>query len=167
MGRLVYVRFVLVAQRDNKGIYTGGQVKGGTVRADGRLYTGEYLQLEKTATAGTSCSPNGLVGRDSTGAILSCQSGCGEFGSSIQTWPHESLLAQSDYLLFSLEEWGCLDCATIDAGYVRWSTMRAHILWRSCVLLRNNRSSLAQILCRYSIGNCRQLIVQDANYCLS
>ncbi|HFW3558002.1 TPA: shufflon system plasmid conjugative transfer pilus tip adhesin PilV [Salmonella enterica subsp. enterica serovar Waycross] len=60
---------------NNKGIYTGGQVKGGTVRADGRLYTGEYLQLEKTAKAGTSCSPNGLVGRDSTGAILSCQSG--------------------------------------------------------------------------------------------
>ncbi|HAO0462206.1 TPA: shufflon system plasmid conjugative transfer pilus tip adhesin PilV [Escherichia coli] len=60
---------------NNKGIYTGGQVKGGTVRADGRLYTGEYLQLEGTATAGASCSPNGLVGRDSTGAILSCQSG--------------------------------------------------------------------------------------------
>ncbi|ELW6256661.1 shufflon system plasmid conjugative transfer pilus tip adhesin PilV [Escherichia coli] len=60
---------------NNKGIYTGGQVKGGTVRADGRLYTGEYLQLEKTATAGASCSPNGLVGRDNTGAILSCQSG--------------------------------------------------------------------------------------------
>ncbi|WP_279969241.1 shufflon system plasmid conjugative transfer pilus tip adhesin PilV, partial [Escherichia coli] len=37
--------------------------------------TGEYLQLDKTATAGTSCSPDGLVGRDSTGAILSCQSG--------------------------------------------------------------------------------------------
>ncbi|HFV8948105.1 TPA: shufflon system plasmid conjugative transfer pilus tip adhesin PilV, partial [Escherichia coli] len=60
---------------NNKGIYTGGQVKGGTVRADGRLYTGEYLQLEGTATAGASCSPDGLVGRDSTGAILSCQSG--------------------------------------------------------------------------------------------
>ncbi|MDM4967740.1 shufflon system plasmid conjugative transfer pilus tip adhesin PilV (plasmid) [Escherichia coli] len=67
---------------NNKGIYTGGQVKGGTVRADGRLYTGEYLQLEKTATAGASCSPNGLVGRDSTGAILSCQSGVWSFGSS-------------------------------------------------------------------------------------
>ena len=60
---------------NNKGIYTGGQVKGGTVRADGRLYTGEYLQLERTAVAGASCSPNGLVGRDNTGAILSCQSG--------------------------------------------------------------------------------------------
>ncbi|MCZ5975359.1 shufflon system plasmid conjugative transfer pilus tip adhesin PilV, partial [Escherichia coli] len=42
---------------NNKGIYTGGQVKGGTVRADGRLYTGEYLQLERTAVAGASCSP--------------------------------------------------------------------------------------------------------------
>ncbi|MGI5639288.1 shufflon system plasmid conjugative transfer pilus tip adhesin PilV [Escherichia coli] len=31
--------------------------------------------MDKTATAGTSCSPDGLVGRDSTGAILSCQSG--------------------------------------------------------------------------------------------
>ncbi|ELJ3664401.1 shufflon system plasmid conjugative transfer pilus tip adhesin PilV, partial [Salmonella enterica] len=53
---------------NNKGIYTGGQVKGGTVRADGRLYTGEYLQLERTAVAGASCAPNGLVGRDNTGA---------------------------------------------------------------------------------------------------
>ncbi|MGT6922033.1 shufflon system plasmid conjugative transfer pilus tip adhesin PilV [Escherichia coli] len=65
---------------NNKGITTegelkGGKVSGGTVRSDGRLSTGEYLQLDKTATAGTSCSPDGLVGRDSTGAILSCQSG--------------------------------------------------------------------------------------------
>ncbi|WP_143212620.1 shufflon system plasmid conjugative transfer pilus tip adhesin PilV, partial [Escherichia coli] len=29
-----------------------------------------YLQLERTAVAGASCSPNGLVGRDNTGAIL-------------------------------------------------------------------------------------------------
>nr|WP_265330435.1 shufflon system plasmid conjugative transfer pilus tip adhesin PilV [Escherichia coli] len=65
---------------NNKGITTegelkGGKVSGGTVRSEGRLSTGEYLQLEKTATAGTSCSPDGLVGRDSKGAILSCQSG--------------------------------------------------------------------------------------------
>ncbi|EPR2701721.1 shufflon system plasmid conjugative transfer pilus tip adhesin PilV [Escherichia coli] len=65
---------------NNKGITTegelkGGKVSGGTVRSEGRLSTGEYLQLEKTATTGTSCSPDGLVGRDSKGAILSCQSG--------------------------------------------------------------------------------------------
>ncbi|MBJ9356055.1 shufflon system plasmid conjugative transfer pilus tip adhesin PilV [Citrobacter koseri] len=59
----------------NKGIYTGGQVRGGTVRADGRLSTGEALQLEKVYTAGTSCSPNGLVGRDASGGILSCKLG--------------------------------------------------------------------------------------------
>ncbi|HDP6688004.1 TPA: shufflon system plasmid conjugative transfer pilus tip adhesin PilV, partial [Escherichia coli] len=58
---------------NNKGITTegelkGGKVSGGTVRSEGRLSTGEYLQLDKTATAGTSCSPDGLVGRDSKGA---------------------------------------------------------------------------------------------------
>lgn len=63
-----------------KGIITtgeikGGKVSGGTVRSDGRLSTGEYLQLDKTAVANTKCSPDGLVGRTSTGAILSCQSG--------------------------------------------------------------------------------------------
>ncbi|HCQ4048179.1 TPA: shufflon system plasmid conjugative transfer pilus tip adhesin PilV, partial [Escherichia coli] len=57
---------------NNKGITTegelkGGKVSGGTVRSEGRLSTGEYLQLDKTATAGTSCSPDGLVGRDSKG----------------------------------------------------------------------------------------------------
>ncbi|CAK8741743.1 hypothetical protein SODG_005061 [Sodalis praecaptivus] len=30
---------------NNKGIYTGGQLKGGTVRADGRLSTDEFLHL--------------------------------------------------------------------------------------------------------------------------
>ncbi|HDI8414270.1 TPA: shufflon system plasmid conjugative transfer pilus tip adhesin PilV, partial [Escherichia coli] len=60
---------------NNKGITTdgeikGGKVSGGTIRSDGRLSTGEYLQLDKTAVANTKCSPDGLVGRDSKGAIL-------------------------------------------------------------------------------------------------
>lgn len=75
---------------NNKGITTdgeikGGKVSGGTIRSDGRLSTGEYLQLEKTATAGTSCSLDGLVGRDSKGAILSCQSGTWK-SSSASIW---------------------------------------------------------------------------------
>nr|WP_253073843.1 shufflon system plasmid conjugative transfer pilus tip adhesin PilV [Kosakonia sp. MUSA4] len=60
---------------NNKNIYTGGQVRGGSVRADGRLSTGEVLQLDGVNTAGAACSPNGLVSRDASGAILSCQSG--------------------------------------------------------------------------------------------
>ncbi|HFV5043455.1 TPA: shufflon system plasmid conjugative transfer pilus tip adhesin PilV, partial [Escherichia coli] len=76
---------------NNKGITTegelkGGKVSGGTVRSEGRLSTGEYLQLDKTATAGTSCSPDGLVGRDSTGAILSCQSGSWKSIGSSAPW---------------------------------------------------------------------------------
>ncbi|EIZ3521698.1 shufflon system plasmid conjugative transfer pilus tip adhesin PilV [Escherichia coli] len=73
-----------------KGIITtgeikGGKVSGGTVRSDGRLSTGEYLQLDKTAVANTKCSPDGLVGRTSTGAILSCQSGTWK-SSSASIW---------------------------------------------------------------------------------
>ena len=59
----------------NKSIYTGGQVRGGEVRSDGRTYVGEYLQLGGVATEGTGCAPNGLVGRNAAGLTLSCQSG--------------------------------------------------------------------------------------------
>lgn len=60
---------------NNKSIYTGGQVLGGTVRAGGRLSTGDVLQLDAVNTAGAGCSPNGLVSRDAAGGILSCQDG--------------------------------------------------------------------------------------------
>ncbi|MCY1546280.1 hypothetical protein D9M68_822690 [compost metagenome] len=59
----------------NKSIYTGGQVRGGQVRSDGRTYVGEYLQLGGVATEGAGCAPNGLVGRNAAGLTLSCQSG--------------------------------------------------------------------------------------------
>src|SRR5471030_532538 len=60
---------------NNKNIYTGGQVRGGSVRADGRLSTGETLQLDQVNNVGWGCSPNGLVSRDASGAVLSCQLG--------------------------------------------------------------------------------------------
>ncbi|MEN3262442.1 shufflon system plasmid conjugative transfer pilus tip adhesin PilV [Sodalis endosymbiont of Spalangia cameroni] len=79
---------------NNKGIYTGGQLKGGTVRADGRLSAGEFLQLEGTAQPGWGCGPNGLVGRTPEGALLSCQygvwkgAGIGEvvFSQTVRQW---------------------------------------------------------------------------------
>ncbi|HGU4203986.1 TPA: shufflon system plasmid conjugative transfer pilus tip adhesin PilV [Escherichia coli] len=100
---------------NNKGITTegelkGGKVSGGTVRSEGRLSTGEYLQLDKTATADTFCSPDGLVGRDSKGAILSCQSGVwGGFesypvGSPIP-WP--SATPPQGYLLMDGQSFSC------------------------------------------------------------
>lgn len=60
---------------NGKGIYTSGQLKGGTVRSDGRASVGEYLQLDGNANAGEGCSPNGLQGRTSEGRILSCVNG--------------------------------------------------------------------------------------------
>lgn len=59
----------------NKNVYTGGEMRGGTLRSEGRTTVGEYLQLNGVATEGAACSPNGLVGRNAAGLTLSCQSG--------------------------------------------------------------------------------------------
>ena len=56
----------------NKNVYTGGQIRGGSVQADGRLTVGEFAQLNGVANAGAGCSPNGLQGRTAAGQILSC-----------------------------------------------------------------------------------------------
>lgn len=48
---------------------------GKTIRAEGRLSTGEFVQMDGIATEGQSCTPNGLLGKNATGLILSCQAG--------------------------------------------------------------------------------------------
>lgn len=54
---------------------SSAQVKGATLVSTGRTTVGEFVQINGTATAGASCSPNGLQGKSSTGALLSCVSG--------------------------------------------------------------------------------------------
>lgn len=59
----------------DKGVYTGGELRGGTVTSNGRATVGEYLELGGVATEGAACSPNGLIGRNTAGLTLSCQTG--------------------------------------------------------------------------------------------
>ncbi|EIK1335784.1 shufflon system plasmid conjugative transfer pilus tip adhesin PilV [Salmonella enterica] len=82
---------------NNKSIYTGGQMQAGTVLSNGRMTAGEYVQINGVATAGAPCSPNGLIGRDASGGILSCQSGVWKqtsfswrVGATFQIWPGQS-----------------------------------------------------------------------------
>lgn len=60
---------------NNKGIYTAGQVRAGTVRADDTLNAGGTLQLDQVSTPGTSCPQIGRQSRDGTGAPLYCIDG--------------------------------------------------------------------------------------------
>jgi competence protein ComGC len=47
----------------------------GNISSNGRITTGEYLQINGIAYVGNGCSPNGLQGRDPSGALLSCVNG--------------------------------------------------------------------------------------------
>ncbi|VVE18937.1 shufflon system plasmid conjugative transfer pilus tip adhesin PilV [Pandoraea cepalis] len=47
----------------------------GAMQSGGRMTTGEYLQVNGYASAGSWCPSNGLVGRDGTGLLLFCRSG--------------------------------------------------------------------------------------------
>ncbi|MBU9819876.1 shufflon system plasmid conjugative transfer pilus tip adhesin PilV [Rahnella sp. BCC 1045] len=60
---------------NDKNIYTGGQVRGGSVRSDSNLSAAGTLQLDQVNVADTSCTVNGDISHDASGAILSCQSG--------------------------------------------------------------------------------------------
>lgn len=78
---------------NNKNIYTAGQVRGGTVRSDGRLSTGEVLELDEVNTVSTGCSPNGLISRDADGGGLSCKDGIWQTQSLSQ--PFQVVSAQA------------------------------------------------------------------------
>ncbi|WP_080953898.1 MULTISPECIES: shufflon system plasmid conjugative transfer pilus tip adhesin PilV [Xanthomonas] len=80
----------------DKNIVTGGEVQAGRIVANGRATFHEYAQFNGLATAKTGCSPNGLVGRDSTGALLSCKNGLWEppgggiSGTTVVAGPQQS-----------------------------------------------------------------------------
>ncbi|EAR7739475.1 shufflon system plasmid conjugative transfer pilus tip adhesin PilV [Salmonella enterica] len=83
---------------NNKGIYTGGQLKGGSVRSDSDLSAGGILKLDQVNVVGAWCPQNGAISHDSTGGILSCQSGAWQLsgktywrvGGTFQVWPGQT-----------------------------------------------------------------------------
>ena len=83
---------------NGKNVYSSGQLRGGSIQSDGdmnaagnasvnggvytnylqtngRLSVGEFAQFNGVANVGWGCSPSGLQGRDSSGALLSCVNG--------------------------------------------------------------------------------------------
>lgn len=46
-----------------------------TLTTSGRITAGEFVEIKGVANSGSACSPNGLVGREADGSILSCVSG--------------------------------------------------------------------------------------------
>jgi type II secretory pathway pseudopilin PulG len=68
---------------NGKNVYTSGQMRGGQVVSDGRMTAQEFIQMNGVASVGAGCSPNGVQGRDSAGAIVSCVNGVWKSNSGI------------------------------------------------------------------------------------
>jgi prepilin-type N-terminal cleavage/methylation domain-containing protein len=60
---------------DPNGASRLNSVTANAVTSTGRLSTNEYLYIGGIAYPGSGCSPNGLVGRDGAGKLVSCESG--------------------------------------------------------------------------------------------
>lgn len=84
------------------------------VKVNGRLETTEYLSLGGTATEGAACEKNGLVAKDSSGALLSCQYG---------SWKRQSKSSYLDSFEggYNIEAGGCI--VSVSACYVRKYTL--------------------------------------------
>ncbi|ENV2742629.1 shufflon system plasmid conjugative transfer pilus tip adhesin PilV [Salmonella enterica] len=95
---------------NNKGFYTGGEIRGGKVRSDGDVSVGGVLDLDKINVANTYCPKDGSVSRTATGAPLSCQSGIWRelegypIGSPIP-WP--SVTPPPGYFLMAGQRFPC------------------------------------------------------------
>jgi len=65
-------------------ITSSGQIQGQTVVSGGRLTANEFVQINGVAAEGAGCYPNGLQGRSSAGAMLSCTNGIWANASNLQ-----------------------------------------------------------------------------------
>lgn len=99
-------------------IVAGGKMTAATsIRANGNLSAGGVLQLDQVNVSGVACYPNGLVSRDASGGILSCQSGvwigtkvldksivtgnttCSSTATSVATCPNGKTIASGGWRL--------------------------------------------------------------------
>ncbi|MGN5180733.1 shufflon system plasmid conjugative transfer pilus tip adhesin PilV [Aeromonas veronii] len=79
------------------GAMTANTMTANAVTSNGRLTTGEFVDVRGVANEGWGCSPNGLIGRDAAGALLSCQSGTWKGGQSKATTQWRSGTCQAPY----------------------------------------------------------------------
>lgn len=76
---------------NNKNIYTGGQMRAGSLRGDGNVSAGGLLSQDEVNAVGMSCTTTGAISHDASGAILSCQNGIWK----LQSVPLDTFTVQS------------------------------------------------------------------------
>lgn len=54
-------------------VTAAGKITAGTLQSNGRVTVNEFVQLNGIASKQGNCAPNGLIGQDGNGVLLSCQ----------------------------------------------------------------------------------------------
>ncbi|WP_421193814.1 shufflon system plasmid conjugative transfer pilus tip adhesin PilV [Aeromonas jandaei] len=93
------------------GAMTANTMTANAVTSNGRLTTGEFVDVRGVANEGWGCSPNGLIGRDAAGALLSCQSG---------SWKRQGSANPKIRLSTYSGGGGCGNNPTVSLGYHSW-----------------------------------------------
>ncbi|PKH19399.1 shufflon system plasmid conjugative transfer pilus tip adhesin PilV [Enterobacterales bacterium CwR94] len=109
---------------NGKGISTTGQLKGGTVSAEGRLSTGDVIGLGKISVKGSDCTTIGDISRDAKGAILSCQDRKWKGAGTADAWFSKRIL-RGNTLDLGSHSYCALALASFDYNN-----------WRACEITR-------------------------------
>ncbi|WAJ37255.1 shufflon system plasmid conjugative transfer pilus tip adhesin PilV [Pseudomonas sp. GOM7] len=107
---------------NDKGLLTGGRIRGGTIESQGRVVVGEYLDIESVAQVDGACAKTGLVSKNSQGGLLTCQGGVwrASGGASLgATWAMTNTYGQG---------WRPLECPD---GYVMTGLTAPNEDWKS------------------------------------
>ena len=83
---------------DPNGVSNFNSIYGTYIESRGRVRANEYVEITGVAVEGTGCSPNGLMGRNAAGALISCQNGQWKLNGGIGLSQQQSGICQPAYV---------------------------------------------------------------------
>jgi len=76
---------------------SASSITASQLNVNGRLNANEYIYVGGGATEGAGCSPSGIIGKDSTGALMSCVNGAWSGGGKMPKWRSASVVTNGAY----------------------------------------------------------------------
>lgn len=76
---------------------SASSITSSQLNVNGRLNANEYIYVGGGAAEGAGCSPNGIIGRNSSGLLMSCVNGAWSGGGKMPQWRRASVVTNGAY----------------------------------------------------------------------